>query len=154
MVGLGTWVSALIGAGATLVAGLLVYWKSRVDKRANLRIALEQEIEGMQGPLKGYAGASDSDAGPQGDILPETNFVTSLVYQNNTQHLGLLTDSEVKAITDFYNSIIQLGRSMDMLNEHDNPTNTATYYAWFRDNGLNDVLEKNEAALEEIRKQM
>ena len=154
MVGLGTWLSVLIGAGATLVAGLLVYWKRQSDKRENLRRALEQEIEGMQGPLKGFAGASDSDSGPSGDILPEINFVTSVVYQNNTQHLGLLTDSEVKAVGDFYNSIIQLGRSLDMLNEHDEPTKTATYYAWFRDNGLDDVLEKNETALAELREQL
>lgn len=152
MVAVETWLSVLVGSGATLVAGLLVYWKRRCDRRTNLRTALEHEIQGMQGQIKGFAGAIESDDGPQGDPIPEINFITTVVYENNTQHLGLLTDSEVDAITDFYNSAIQLSRVLDMLTEHENPNNTASYYAWFRDDNMSEVLNKNEKALEEIQK--
>ena len=153
MINWGPGISALIGAGATLLAGLLVYWKRRRDTRKNLRIALEQEIKGMQGSLRSYSKAIDSNK-IQYDIIPETNFVNTVVYQNNTQHLGLLTDPEVDAITEFYTEAIQLGKVLEMLGEHEKPAETASYHAWFRENGLNDLLGLNEDALQQLRKHL
>jgi hypothetical protein len=153
MVSFGPELSVLIGSGATLVAGLIVYFKRRRDTRTNLRIALEKELEGMQDKLSAFASLIDNSEAMDGEPIPEINFVTTVVYKNNTQQLGLLSDTEVNAVAEFYNDAIQLQEALDMIQEYDNPGETATYHAWFRENNIADLLDKNEKALEEIRSQ-
>lgn len=144
----------LAGAFATLIAGLGVYYKRRRDNRRKLRVALKQEIDGMKGPIKGYAGAmSDSDNIPHDNILPETNFVTTIVYENNTHNLGLLSEEEVEAVSEFYDSAIRVRRALEMLQNHEDPLKTASYQS-LKEDDLDDLKIKNEKALDAIEKRL
>lgn len=134
--------AALIGAVATLFSGLLVYSRRKKDKRERLRTALIQEIEGMQGPIKGYSNTLQKMNG-----IPETDIINTTIYENNADKIGILSEEEVEKVTDFYTHAMNTSNELKFLNSHEEPQKTATF-GKLKMEGLDDLKEKNRAALE------
>jgi len=90
---------------STVVIGFLgsfgLYWKQRKDKRRKLRKALRSEVESIN--ISPYAEAIVSEnVKKNGWPLPETSPFTSDIYINNSSDIGLLSDSEIEKVVDFY----------------------------------------------------
>lgn len=138
---------ASVGALATLVSGFGVYFKRKRDKRERLRIALIQEIDGMKGPIKGYSQAMQKMNG-----LPETDIITTTIYESNADKIGLLSEEEVKKVTNFYTHAMNTSEELKFLNDQEQPQKTATF-GKLKSEGLDNLKDKNEEALEALKGQ-
>ncbi|WP_232703513.1 hypothetical protein [Halobacterium wangiae] len=88
-----TFLAIFIPATVGVLGSYGLYLKRRVDNTRRLRKALRSELEGMT-----WVRAWPSD----GQGVPVFDPVPSQVYEGNADALGLLTDTEVTHIVEFY----------------------------------------------------
>lgn len=108
-------VGALIGVlGSLLVLGI----RLQIRKR-RLRKALREEIRTMSTDIHRYA-ESVSAKRPEGVKAPPDTLVLT-VYDSNTSDLGLLSGSEVQAVTQFYTLAQNTKQRLATLSDTDEP---------------------------------
>jgi hypothetical protein len=95
---LGLFIPAVLG----IFGSFAVQWRRRESKRTKLRRALLGELESMYEMAKLDAAMYASEMSPT--TPPPANRLTTAVYDSNTDGVGLLTEEEIEAITEFYST--------------------------------------------------
>lgn len=120
-------VATFMGA---LVGSLTQYYLNRRNeekKERNLRLALQSEIEQIREELEtasdlseqaGNLGAEEPMFAPMFALAPDSLFPT-VVFEGNTDKIGMLSEEEMDCIISFYSAVLSLKGFLSMFSEEE-----------------------------------
>lgn len=115
--------SAIIGAFIGVLGSLLVLGVRHQIRKRRLRKAIRAEIKIMADDIYRYAETLSGKSPGSIEIPPDSLVLT--VYKNNASNIGLLSEDEVREITQFYALAESVKQRLSYLSESDTPPDYA-----------------------------
>lgn len=107
----------VLGLIATVIIGFLgsfgLYWNQRRDRRRKLRKALRSEINAMSDIENMAKTVTESGIDFDGWPFPHTSPIINEVYSGNTSDVGILSDSEVDKVVEYYSLASDIERGIE-----------------------------------------